>query len=65
MKPLASRGEHQVLAFVEMPLDPHHESSKLKDTTDGIYTDVFDGLSYDEMTRRRLPKSCWTAFPVC
>ena len=31
-----------------MPLDPYYESSKLKDTTDGIYTDVFDGLSYDE-----------------
>lgn len=42
------RANTKVLAFVDMPLDPYFESSKLKDTTDGIYTDVFDGLSYDE-----------------
>ena len=33
-----------------MPLDPYFESSKLKDTTDGVYTDVFDGYSYGEYT---------------
>ena len=48
VKPLVLEANTKVLAFVDMPLDPYYESSKLKDTTDGIYTDVFDGLSYDE-----------------
>ena len=48
VKPLVLEANTKVLAFVDMPLDPYFESSKLKDTTDGIYTDVFDGLSYDE-----------------
>ena len=48
VKPLVLEANTTVLAFVDMPLDPYFESSKLKDTTDGIYTDVFDGLSYNE-----------------
>jgi len=48
VKPLVLEANTKVLAFVDMPLHPYFESSKLKDTADGIYTDVFDGLSYDE-----------------
>ena len=63
MKPLVLEANTKVLAFVDMPLDPYYESSKLKDTTDGIYTDVFDGLSYERVRPAgRLPRSCWTRF---
>ncbi len=48
MKPLVLEANTKVLAFVDMPLDPYYESSKLKDTTDGVYTDVFDGFSYGD-----------------
>ena len=48
VKPLVLEANTKVLAFVDMPLDPYFESSKLKDTTDGIYTDVFDGFSYGD-----------------
>ena len=47
-KPLVLEANTKVLAFVDMPLDPYFESSKLKDTTDGVYTDVFDGFSYGD-----------------
>ena len=50
VKPLVLEANTKVLAFVDMPLDPYFESSKLKDTTDGVYTDVFDGYSYGEYT---------------
>ena len=48
VKPLVLEANTKVLAFVDMPLDPYYESSKLKDTTDGVYTDVFDGFSYGD-----------------
>ena len=48
VKPLVLEANTKVLAFVDMPLDPYFESSKLKDTTDGVYTDVFDGFSYGD-----------------
>ena len=48
VKPLVLEANTKVLAFVDFPLDPYFESSKLKDTTEGVYTDVFDGFSYGE-----------------
>ena len=36
VKPLVLEANTKVLAFVDMPLDPYYESSKLKDTTDAL-----------------------------
>ena len=48
MKPLVLEPTPRFWPSFDMPLDPYFESSKLKDTTDGVYTDVFDGFSYGD-----------------
>lgn len=40
----------KVLAWVNYPLDPKFEDSKLKGNPDGVYYDVMSGLSYNEYT---------------
>ena len=47
---MVKEANSKVTAYSKFPLDPYFESSKLKDTTDGVYTDVFDGYSYGEYT---------------
>lgn len=38
----------KVMAFVDQPFDPCYESTSLKDETNGVYSDVFEGFSYDQ-----------------
>ena len=38
----------KVMAFVDQPFDPCYESTSLKDETNGVYGDVFEGFSYDQ-----------------
>ena len=38
----------KVMAFVDQPVDPCYESTSLKDETNGVYGDVFEGFSYDQ-----------------
>lgn len=45
---LVKEANQKVLAFVDMPLDPYYEATSLKDTTEGIYTDAFEGYSYGD-----------------
>ena len=45
---LVKEANGKVMAFVDQPFDPYYESTSLKDTTEGIYTDVFEGYSYGD-----------------
>ena len=38
----------KVMALVDQPFDPCYESTSLKDETNGVYGDVFEGFSYDQ-----------------
>lgn len=45
---MVAEANGKVLAWVDFPLDTQFENSKLKGAPDGVYYDVFGGLSYDE-----------------
>ncbi len=45
---IASLANRKVIDWVEYTLDPKFESAKLKGNPDGIYYDVFSGLSYGD-----------------
>ncbi|MBQ7981898.1 MAG: carbohydrate ABC transporter substrate-binding protein [Oscillospiraceae bacterium] len=47
---MVAEANSKVLAWVDFPLDTQFENSKLKGAPDGVYYDVFGGLSYDEYT---------------
>ncbi|MBQ3161211.1 MAG: carbohydrate ABC transporter substrate-binding protein [Oscillospiraceae bacterium] len=47
---MVAEANGKVLAWVDFPLDTQFENSKLKGAPDGVYYDVFGGLSYDEYT---------------
>ena len=45
---LSTKANTKVMAFVDQPFDPCYESTSLKDETNGVYGDVFEGFSYDQ-----------------
>ena len=47
---MVAEANAKVLDWVSFPLDTQFENSKLKGNPDGVYYDVFGGLSYDEYT---------------
>lgn len=48
LDPMVAEANGKVLDWVTFPLDTQFENSKLKGNPDGVYYDVFGGLSYDE-----------------
>lgn len=44
----STKANTKVMAFVDQPFDPCYESTSLKDETNGVYGDVFEGFSYDQ-----------------
>ena len=47
LDPMVAEANQKVLAWCQNALDPKFESSKLK-SSDGVYNDVFEGLSYGD-----------------
>ena len=47
---MVAEANGKVLAWVDYPLDTQFENAALKGNPDGVYYDVFGGLSYDEYT---------------
>lgn len=45
---VVAEANSKVLEWAKFPLDTQFENSKLKGNPDGVYYDVFGGLSYDE-----------------
>ncbi len=48
LNPMVAEANGKVLAWTQFPLDTQFENAKLKGNPDGVYYDVFGGLSYDE-----------------
>ncbi|MBP1559980.1 MAG: carbohydrate ABC transporter substrate-binding protein [Oscillospiraceae bacterium] len=48
LNPMVAEANGKVLDWVTFALDTQFENSKLKGNPDGVYYDVFGGLSYDE-----------------
>lgn len=48
LDPLTAEANRKVLDWVSFPLDPKFEDAKLKNNPEGVYYDVFSGLSYKE-----------------
>ncbi len=55
VKELVLEANTKVMAFVDQPLDPLFETNDLKDGTNGVYSEVFEGFSYDSMIP---PRGC-------
>lgn len=49
------------MAFVDQPFDPCYESTSLKDETNGVYGDMFEGFSYDQYDSAEAARSCTMA----
>ena len=45
---LTLEANNKVMAFTDMEHSPYYESSAMTDSTEGLYIEVFDGLSYGE-----------------
>lgn len=48
LNPLVAEANGKILSWVSFPLDPKFEDASLKSDPDGVYYDVFGGLSYGD-----------------